>query len=721
MLEFEGKAVEAGLHKRFRELAEQAGLGPVLTTINGGYTERTPSGGLHLLYRCEAAVDGNTKLARRPARLDELAVAPADRIKVLIETRGEGGYVITAPSNGGVHPSGGAWTMLAGDFESIATISAVEREALLDLAKSLDEMPRVPDREPAGGKRSVERPGDDFNARARWPDILEGWTCLFTASDGNQHWRRPGKGIGTSATINEGGEGVLYVFTSSTEFDSPRAYSKFGAYAALHHVGDHKAAAAELRRQGYGSQPEAAGVATPAVELEEEREPPTSSEIAEFPIEALPPAVAEWVYVMAQGGLPADYLACSALGVLASAVGGNLSLQIRSGWDEPMILWFAIVGEPGDRKSPSIKAARRPLDLQQAQWMTVYNTQMEEWKRLTPKEQRDTAKPICKRVVVGDATMEVLARIMAENDSGVGLIANELRAVLAGLGQYKSGPNSDRPRFLELWDGMPWTVDRAGSGTVAVPRPAMTIVGGLQPALLNVLEGYDGLRDRFLICQPAPRPALRLRGLQAPDATEVSLAWQQLVEVLTSRRDRMRVRHLSTDDYDLYCTAHDNYMDIAEDPAEPEQVRSFARKAPAHLARLAMCLSEASQAFQAIYTAAPLALGSLEAAMRLMEYFMAHRRQLRLRPENLMVRPFDRGRDEAVEMLYDWLRRIPGGRALKREVKHAHVAGARTTHDVEALLGHYERTYPGCVVQELPETGGKEATVVYLPGVRGED
>lgn len=254
MLEFEGKAVEAGLHKRFRELAEAAGLGSVLSRINGGYTERTPSGGLHLLYRCEAAVEGNLKLARRPATPEELAVAPQDKIKVLIETRGEGGYVITAPSNGGVHPLGGAWVLVAGGFDSVATISAAEREALLDLARSLDEMPREPAREPAGGGKTGERPGDDFNVRANWADILMGWTPLFTAADGNQHWRRPGKSIGTSATISEGGQGLLYVFTSSTEFDSQRAYSRFGAYAVLHHAGDHRAAAAELRRQGYGAQ-----------------------------------------------------------------------------------------------------------------------------------------------------------------------------------------------------------------------------------------------------------------------------------------------------------------------------------------------------------------------------------------------------------------------------------------------------------------------------------
>lgn len=273
MLEFEGGAAQAGLQHRFRERAEQAGLGNLLSRVLSGYTERTPSGGFHTLYRCSDGVEGNLKLARRPATAEELALDPQDKIRVLIETRGEGGYVITAPSNGGVHPSSLAWVLLHGGFGSIALISAEEREALLDLARSFDEMPPP---EPQDGQQSPartpgeQRPGDDFNQRASWPEILtpHGWTQLFTATDGNQHWRRPGKQIGTSATISEQGTGVLCAFSTRTVFESclspnGRGYSKFGAYALLEHNGDFAAAATALRSRGYGAQPQTGAVDTP--------------------------------------------------------------------------------------------------------------------------------------------------------------------------------------------------------------------------------------------------------------------------------------------------------------------------------------------------------------------------------------------------------------------------------------------------------------------------
>jgi putative DNA primase/helicase len=98
MLELEGRAVADKIHLDLKEMANNAGLSDVWDRINNGYVEMTPSGGIHWLYRIEGIVPGNTKLARRPGENGS--------IDVLAETRGEGGFVIVAPSNGTCHPSG---------------------------------------------------------------------------------------------------------------------------------------------------------------------------------------------------------------------------------------------------------------------------------------------------------------------------------------------------------------------------------------------------------------------------------------------------------------------------------------------------------------------------------------------------------------------------------------------------------------------------------------
>lgn len=268
MLELEGRAVTEGHVTQLAQLLADNGLADVWARLNTGYLELTPSGGLHWLYRVAGTPARNLKLARRPATPAELADNPADRVKVLAETRGEGGYVVVAPSNGRTHDTGKAWTLLAGGVATVPTLTEDERDHLHAVVAMLDQMPAPePQRAPAGpaGDATGDRPGDDYNASATWQDILapHGWT-LATRIGGGHGWRRPGKDRGISATTGTRPGDRLYVFSSSTPFDTEVPYSKFGALAVLEHGGDHAATARALRRQGYGTAVEPARRIDPA-------------------------------------------------------------------------------------------------------------------------------------------------------------------------------------------------------------------------------------------------------------------------------------------------------------------------------------------------------------------------------------------------------------------------------------------------------------------------
>ena len=168
--------------------------------------------------------------------------------------------MIIAPSGGLVHPSGRAYVLVAGGLETIVALSAGERDSLWDLARSFDAMPRLAAeaRPTAGPPTAGLKPGEAFERAVTWAEILgeAGWTHVYDRGE-TAHWRRPDKPIGVSATTNHGGSGLLYVFTSSTPFDSEKSYTKFGAFAVLQHGGDHAAAAAALRTRGYGDAPSA--------------------------------------------------------------------------------------------------------------------------------------------------------------------------------------------------------------------------------------------------------------------------------------------------------------------------------------------------------------------------------------------------------------------------------------------------------------------------------
>lgn len=279
MLELEGRAVAAQIHIQAKEMAENSGLGDIWQKIQDGYCEVTPSGGIHWLYRIsDGLVPGNQKLARRPGE--------NGGVDVLCETRGEGGFVILAPSAGTCHPSGEPWKILSGSIQTIPTITLAEREALFSIFKCFDEMPKVENiaQEIKTREINLALPGDDYNSKVTWEQILTplGWSKVYTKGEAIA-WRRPGKTDGISATTNFNGKDNLYVFTTSTIFESEHSYSKFAAYATLEHNGDFKKAASALRSQGYGKPvelntlPNQQTHSPSLVQLRDENEEPTTS------------------------------------------------------------------------------------------------------------------------------------------------------------------------------------------------------------------------------------------------------------------------------------------------------------------------------------------------------------------------------------------------------------------------------------------------------------
>ena len=248
LVEFEGRAVKDGLLDEAREIAINSGMGDLWNLVTSGYVEFTPSGGIHILYRiADEDVPGNSKFARRPGE--------GDTVEVLIESRGEGGFVITAPSHGATHPTGQPWVLVKGSPSSIPMLSWEERNDLILILRMLDQMP-VKEQVVAqlsSAPSTGTKPGDIYNQQANWDEILipRGWKISYTQGN-TTYWTRPGKDFGVSATT-KADTGNLYVFTTSTTFEADKPYSKFAAYTHLDHAGDYSKAASALRFLGYKS------------------------------------------------------------------------------------------------------------------------------------------------------------------------------------------------------------------------------------------------------------------------------------------------------------------------------------------------------------------------------------------------------------------------------------------------------------------------------------
>jgi replicative DNA helicase len=498
---------------------------------------------------------------------------------VLIETRGEGGFVIVAPSGGSTHPSGKPWQLVKGGPATIVTITEEERDALHAVASLLSQAAPVPlpllRPWPSPGQ---DRPGDDFNARAGWVEILaqHGWACVRAFGTGAHGWRRPGKeGPGISATTRE--DGGLYVFSTSTPFNSEVPYTKFGAYAVLNHGGDYTAAAAQLRREGYGTPGEHDDSAisdliagSPATAWEPPAPLGGNARLPAFPLAAFPPWLADQVGELARfTQTPSDLGASVALAVLAAAAGGRVTVEIRGSWREPVNLYTVVAMEPGARKSavfaeltaplleaealmaeqagPGILEAetQRKIATRDAERATVAAA------RLDDKEKAENAMaeaiskaqiaeaitvPVMPRLVADDITPESLASRLAEQGGRLAVLSAEggIFAILAG--RYTGG-QANLEVFLKGHSGDMIRVDRKGRPPEYIPRPALTLGLCVQPAVLRAIAAMPGFRGRGLLARmlyAVPPDMMGQRKIGEPAISQaVRDAYTEAVQSLT--------------------------------------------------------------------------------------------------------------------------------------------------------------------------------------------
>lgn len=237
--------------------------------------QKTRSGGYHLLYRC-SLISGNLKLANRPTtekekqdtceteykdfltknpddiKAKEAAekISKSDKIRVLLETRGEGGYIACFPTEG--------YELVHGDFYGINEITPEQRELLHSIARQFNsyiEHYEVPKYKSVKSKGTS--PFDDYNNRGDIISLLEthGWK-IVTQKGQKTVFLRPGQTTAQSSGNFDHERNWFSVFTTSTEFEPQKAYLPYAVYAILECNKDFSDATKKLYDLGFGERHE---------------------------------------------------------------------------------------------------------------------------------------------------------------------------------------------------------------------------------------------------------------------------------------------------------------------------------------------------------------------------------------------------------------------------------------------------------------------------------
>lgn len=240
----------------------------VCSTMNGGY---------HIFYRCKS-VQGNQKLAMRPATAEELerhnSTAekrlndPNQLPQVLIETRGEKGYVLITPTPG--------YSVEYGAMRSIPEITQEQRYNLLLNARRFDEV--EVEKSPIDALAAKHKsegalpPYEDYNNKQDVVSLLEsyGWSVVFEDSS-RVHMLRPGDSSTKTSGNYHKQLNLFRCHSTSTCLPVDKSLTASAIYTYYEHGGDFSAATRDLARQGFGDDSNALSKVTVDSLLNEEQ------------------------------------------------------------------------------------------------------------------------------------------------------------------------------------------------------------------------------------------------------------------------------------------------------------------------------------------------------------------------------------------------------------------------------------------------------------------
>ncbi len=362
-----------------------------------------------------------------------------------------------------------------------------------------------------------------------------------------------------------------------------------------------------------------------------------------FPVEVFPSSVARLVREAAAAiGCPDDFLAVGVLAGLSAAIGDTRKILIKKGWTEGAAVYAMIVGDPASKKSPALYEAMRPILMRQMALKAEYDRRIEEYEAALSRCDKDDEKPkkpVMGRTYVDDITVEKLADTLNENPRGVALMKDELSGWLGSMDQYKQGgKGGDRQKWLQIHTNRPISVDRKSSDEpVIIPRPFVSIFGGIQPEVLPDFgkDRGDGLLDRFVAAYPAPMVG---RWTDDEISDEAREGYKALIDALYRLEpaehegdEFASTVAMSAEGKVVFVREYNRLHEELETPGFPQRLRPVYGKLEGYLARFALILAMTRRAEARSTGGATMervGREDVEGAAALINYFKNHARRV---------------------------------------------------------------------------------------------
>jgi hypothetical protein len=209
----------------------------------------------------------------------------------------------------------------------------------------------------------------------------------------------------------------------------------------------------------------------------------------------------------------------------------------------------------------------------QSKWFDLHHVAMAEYKTASREYKaalkqaeknggeipKEPLRPVVRRAVISDCTVEALALLLQENPRGVGCFRDEVSAWVGSFNAYKAGKGSDASQWLEMHRGGVLVVDRktGDSRTIYVPRAVVNIAGTIQPGIVKRAFGSEffesGLVARILWAMPDPKQRVWTDGtIQPHTADRIADIYRHLAELKHDEHDAPIDIPLTSDAQDAF-------------------------------------------------------------------------------------------------------------------------------------------------------------------------
>lgn len=344
----------------------------------------------------------------------------------------------------------------------------------------------------------------------------------------------------------------------------------------------------------------------------------------QFPYDIFPEIIQQFIKAQV---IQHEYIAGAVLAAISTTIGNSCFLEAMPGYMIKPILYMAIVSPPGGGKTPALTKAFKPLEDYDNMLYTAYEEQMKEYNSSMALYEKDKSKndkpqkPCFPQTLIKDSTIENIVKILTFNRGGCCLLADELVGFLNRMNQYKAG--DEVQKWLSMWSGDPILLQRITRDENKVQEPFCTIVGGIQPGVLESLSReeneHNGFYHRFLFVYPELQKKRGWEKISVPG--NILIAFNQLFIDLLKYRSRDRIYYQLTSEANKLYQQWFDCKNKKYDISQSDTVRGIIAKYQDYCLRFALIIQVIQDG---AFRQRSILSTSMERAIRLTEYFLGN-------------------------------------------------------------------------------------------------